>query len=190
LPSVKDLALANFSAGQAASWIRALEAGTSLRQLALHGSGLDLCKIIHQLSTSGVPGGLTYFSLQVHDNSPQIPPRLSKALISLLHHTTKLTEFLAYNLLKHILHTMISSHGGNIRCLSFRRTNYSGLGDPYNPGTGQPALRATSSYKGCLFLLEELQELARQVPNHERLGIDLCSVSELVSLYIYYRWLY
>ncbi|KAJ0415403.1 hypothetical protein BJY00DRAFT_293533 [Aspergillus carlsbadensis] len=126
LASVEDLALANFSfsAGQAASWIRSLEAGTRLRRLSLHGSALDLYEFIHQLSTSGIPGGLTSLSLRVHNSSLQTSPQLSEALISLLRRTTNLAEFLAYDLPKDVLHTVVSSHGGNIRRLGFRRTNY------------------------------------------------------------------
>jgi hypothetical protein len=167
--------------------VSALESGTRLRRLALRGSALDLCEFIHQLSTSGVPGGLTSFSLRVHDSSRQTHPHLSEALISLLRRTTNLTEFLGYDLPKDILHTVTSTHGGNICRLRFRRTNYTGLGDPNRPGRSPPALAGSSNYKGCLFTPHELQDLARQVPHLERLGIDLCSVRELVSWHVNFK---
>ncbi|KAL2855759.1 hypothetical protein BJX68DRAFT_264108 [Aspergillus pseudodeflectus] len=197
LPSVEDLVLTNFSfsADQAASWTRLLEAGTRLRRLALDGTILDICQFIHQLSSSGVPGGLRSFSLRVqdtsprltdsaagiHDTSPRIPPQLSEAVTSLLHRTTNLTEFLAYDLPKHILHIVVSSHGGNIRRLTFRRTNFTGLqlGGPIHPPTGVTLLRESSAYKGSLFSPDELQDFARRLPLLERLGIDLCFAGDL-----------
>ncbi|CEL05633.1 hypothetical protein ASPCAL06751 [Aspergillus calidoustus] len=105
-------------------------------------------------------------------------PKISKALNALVSQIHGLSEFMAYDLPKDVLYSVARHHGSSIRHLRFRHTDHKGLHShrilQRNTGELPPQAREGSFYGGCLFSPDELEDLSRQVPGLERLGIDMC----------------
>ncbi|KAL3454428.1 hypothetical protein BJX65DRAFT_315670 [Aspergillus insuetus] len=134
-----------------------------LRRLVLDGS-IDLCELINRLSSLDSLTSLESLSVQISDEStPMITgPKISKALNALVSQIHGLAEFMAYDLPKDVLYSVARNHGPTLRILQ------------RNTGELPPQTREGSYYRGCLFSPDELEDLSRQVPGLERLGIDMC----------------
>lgn len=170
LPSaLRDISLTNFSFGsdQSDRWAQALAGCSGLRRLSLDG-GVDIGGLIYSLSAAGDLRGLHAFSIRICENTSSataIPPGLRKSVDEILCQILELTEFVAYDLPKDVLHRAVQYHGNTLRHLRFRRTSHRLRGD--NSG-------------GCLFRPQELEDLSRQLPHLERLGIDMCFTGTMV----------
>ncbi|KAL2788782.1 hypothetical protein BJX66DRAFT_326899 [Aspergillus keveii] len=176
LPNLKRLILKHHPA---AGWAQCLSGCSSLRRLALDGS-TDLCELIDLLSSLDSLTSLKSLSVRIGDEStPMITgPKISKALNALVSQIHGLAEFMAYDLPKDVLYSVARHHGSSIRHLRFRHTDHKGLHShrilQRNTGELPPQAREGSFYRGCLFSPDELEDLSRQVPELERLGIDMC----------------
>lgn len=187
-PTLQDFSLTNFcfDRRQAAGWAQCLSGCSSLRRLALDGS-MDLCELIDRLSSLDTLTSLKSLSVRISDESnPMITgPKISTALNALVSQIHDLAEFMAYDLPKDVLYSVARHHGSSIRHLRFRHTDHKDLHShrilQRNTGELPPQAREGSYYRGCLFSPDELEDLSRQVPGLERLGIDMCFAGAMVS---------
>lgn len=148
---------------------------------------MDLCELIDRLSSLDSVTSLKSLSVRISDESNPMTtgPKISKALNALVSQIHGLEEFMAYDLPKDVLYSVARHHGSSIRHLRFRHTDHKGLHShrilQRNTGELPPQAREGSYYRGCLFSPDELEDLSRQVPGLERLGIDMCFAGAMVS---------
>ena len=161
IPPLRTLCLTNFTVDS--ERVNEWDQCHHIRHLGIDG-GAESLELL-TFFTGKIPD-MTSLALRICDGtSPNISDDLYSQLDMFLQSVKSLAAFTAYDLPKDILPLLVSRHGPHLRRLRFRQTDFN--------RRGQEQIR-------CLFTFEELQKLASELPQLQRLGIDLRFKGHLV----------